>query len=49
MLWGYSARSTKNRSYSARFTKKHYLNKFIVQEVLNEEDLSVIVQEGQLT
>ena len=48
MLWGYSTRSTKIRSYSARITKKYWLNKFIVQEVLKEEDLNVIAQEGQL-
>ena len=49
MLWGYSTRSTKIRSYSARITKKKpCLNEFVVQEVLKEGDLSVIAQEGQL-
>ena len=35
MLYGYSARSTKNRSYSARITLTKWV---IVQEVLKEED-----------
>ena len=48
MLWGYSARSTKIRSYSARITKKPCLNEFVVQEVLKEGDLSVIAQGGQI-
>ena len=38
MLCGYSARSTKNKSYSTRITKYHQLITFITQKVLNEED-----------